>query len=69
LAYRGEIKAARLRGLDGIPGFQIREKRIVNKDPGRGFVSGFIKRFRFGTLPLLRVNLIIILQAMRKISV
>ena len=48
-----------------IPGFQKREKYIGKEDPGRGFVSGFIKRFHFGALPLLRVNLIIVLQAMR----
>jgi len=62
LAYRGEIKAARLGGLDGISGFQTRKKYMENEYPGRGFVGGFLKRFRFGALPLLRVNLIIVLQ-------
>ena len=62
MAYRGEIKAARLRGLVNIPGFQTRKKYIENEYPGRGFVGGFIKRFRFGALPLLRVNLIIVLR-------
>jgi len=45
LAYRGEIKAARLRGLDGISGFQTRIKYMENEDPGRGFGSGLIKLF------------------------
>jgi len=40
--------------LDGIPGFQTRKRHIGNEDPGRGFAGGFIKRFRFGALSLLR---------------
>ena len=50
-SLKGVTKAARLRKLDSIAGFLIREKNDGCRDPGSGFAGEFYRRLCQDRLP------------------